>query len=45
MSAAQQGCADGHEVCDGMGAIADEFVQDAGNEGEGFGVVQADTAG
>lgn len=28
-----------------MGAIANEFVQNAGNEGEGFGVVQADTAG
>lgn len=28
-----------------MGAIADELVQDAGDQGEGFGVVEADAAG
>ncbi|KAK0933243.1 hypothetical protein LTR29_015209, partial [Friedmanniomyces endolithicus] len=30
---------------DAVGAIADELVQDAGDEGEGFGVVEAEAAG
>jgi hypothetical protein len=28
-----------------MGAIADEFLENAGDEGESFGVVQAHTTG
>jgi len=43
--AAQQSGAEGHEVGDVVGAIADELVQDGGDEGEGFGVVEADAAG
>jgi len=42
---AEKGGAERHEVCDGVVAIADELVQDGGDEGEGFGVVEADAAG
>lgn len=41
MSTAQQGSSQVHEVRDCMCAIADEFLQDACDEGEGFGVVEA----
>ena len=44
MSAAEQGCPQGHEVRDCVRAITDEFLQDAGDQGEGFGVVEADTS-
>jgi hypothetical protein len=44
MSATKQGRAHGHEVGDGVFAIADEFVEDGGDKGEGFGVVESDTA-
>ncbi|KAK0300374.1 hypothetical protein LTR01_009286, partial [Friedmanniomyces endolithicus] len=40
--AAQQRRAERHELRDAVGAIADELVQDAGDEGEGFGVVEAE---
>lgn len=42
---AQESRADGHEVGDAVGAIADEFVQDAGDEGQRFGVVESHAAG
>ena len=45
MPATQKGGSEGHEVRDGVVAIADQFMQDIGDEGEGFGVVQAHTAG
>ena len=45
MSPTEQRRAERHEVRDAVLAIADEFVQDAGDEGEGFGVVEADAAG
>lgn len=45
MSASEKSRAHGHEVRDSVFAIADEFVQGAGDEGEGFGVVEADAAG
>ena len=44
MSAAEESGAEGHEVRDGVVAIADEFVQDTGDEGEGFCVVELDAA-
>ena len=44
MAPAQQGGAERHEICDCVVAIADEFLQDAGDQGEGFGVVEADTS-
>lgn len=44
MAPAQQRGAERHEVCDRVVAIADEFLQDAGDQGEGFGVVEADTS-
>jgi hypothetical protein len=35
----------GHEVRDAVRSIADELVQDAGDQGEGFGAVEAHAAG
>lgn len=43
MFAAQERCAEGHEVRDGVCAIADEFVQDGSDQGEGFSVVEANS--
>lgn len=45
MPSAEKCFADGHEVCDAVGAIADELVQDGGEEGHGFGMVEAEAAG
>lgn len=45
VSAPEQRFADGHEVRDAVGTIADELVQDGGDEGDGFGVVEFDAAG
>ena len=45
MSSAEQGCPQGHEVCDRVRAITDEFVENTGYKSEGFGVVQAYAAG
>ena len=39
MPASQKGVANGHEVSDTVVAIADEYMQDGGDEGDGFGVV------
>ena len=44
MAPAQHRGAERHEVCDCVVAIADEFLQDAGDQSEGFGVVEADTS-
>lgn len=44
MSSSEQGCAQGHEVCDCVVAISNELVEDAGDKGEGFGVVESDAA-
>lgn len=45
VSSAKQRRAKRHEVGDGVVAIADQFVEDAGDQGESFGVVEADAAG
>ena len=45
MSSAKQCCPQCHEVCDRVRAIADEFVENAGNQSKGFGMVQAHTTG
>ena len=45
MSAPEHCGAHGHEVCDAMVAIPDQFVQDAGDEGECLCVVEAHAAG
>jgi len=45
MAPAEQRRAEGHEVRDAMLAIADQLVQNAGDKGERFGVVEAHTAG
>jgi len=44
MAPAQQCGAERHEVCDRVVSIADEFLQDAGDECECFSVVEADTS-
>lgn len=45
MSASQQGGAQGHEVRDCVIAIADQLVQDRGDESKRLGMVEPDTAG
>ncbi len=45
MSSAKKGGAEGHEVRDGVVAIADELVQDMGDQCQRFSVVESDSAG
>ena len=44
MAATQQGGAHGHEVGDRVLAIANQLVQNAGDQSEGFGMVETDAA-
>lgn len=44
MSSSQQCRPQRHEIGDGVLSIADEFVEDAGDEAEGFAAVESYTA-
>jgi hypothetical protein len=45
MAAAEQSWAQRHEIRDAVAAIADEFVEHTGYQGEGFGAVETHAAG
>ena len=45
MSSAEQRCSQCHKIRDRMRAIADEFMENAGDKSKGFGMVQAHAAG
>lgn len=45
MASAEEGCPQGHEVADGVVAIANEFLEDRADDGDGFCVVETETPG